>query len=166
MKPILFAFALASALFSPLVPAADHSGTGHEGGSMLIRRNYANLPAPAGPYSLAVRHNETLYLSGVTAFGTRAQGKNMAEQAEAIFEQVKSIAQAEGIGMPNLIKVTVFVTSMDDVSSLREVLSRNYEGAYPASSLVQVAGLFSPDVNIEIEAVFGMNDSAVEALAR
>ncbi|MNE83396.1 Endoribonuclease L-PSP [compost metagenome] len=58
--------------------------------------------------------------------------------------------------MRNLIKVTVFVTSTDDIGSLRAVLSKHYEGSYPASSLIKVAGLFSPDVNIEIEAVFAV----------
>ncbi|ROL90345.1 enamine deaminase RidA [Pseudomonas chlororaphis] len=130
------------------------SGNGET--SVINRKNYPSLPEPAGPYSVSVRHNGTLYLSGMTAFGTPAQGKDIARQAEAIFEQIKRVTQAEGIGMRDLIKVTIFVTSMDEVGALREVLSKNYGGAYPASSLVRVAGLFSPEVNIEIEAVFAV----------
>jgi len=122
--------------------------------TMVVRKHYPSLPAPAGPYSVAVHHNGTLYLSGMTAFGTPAQGKDIASQAEAIFEQMKQVTQAEKITMRNLIKVTIFVTSMNDVGALREVLSKNYDGAYPASSLVKVAGLFSPEVNIEVEALF------------
>ncbi|MGO4395672.1 RidA family protein [Variovorax sp. M-6] len=162
---MILEFVLAGTVLSPPALAADPAGT-HGAASMLTRKNYASLPTPAGPYSLAVRHNETLYLSGMTAFGTGAQGKSVSEQAQAILEQVKRIAEAEGTGMANLIKVTVFVTSMDGIASLRDVLSRNYDGAYPASSLVQVAGLFSPDVNIEIETVFATSNGGADGALR
>jgi 2-iminobutanoate/2-iminopropanoate deaminase len=124
--------------------------------TMLLRKNYASLPPPAGPYSVAVRHNGTLYLSGMTAFGTPAQGRSVAEQAQAIFDQIRRVTEAESIGMKDLVKVTIFVTSMENITSLRDVLTRNYDGAYPASSLVKVAGLFSPEVHIEIETVFAL----------
>lgn len=123
---------------------------------MLKRTNYPFLSEPAGPYSLSIRHNDTLYLSGMTAFGTAAQGKKMAQQADAIFKQIKQITDAEGISISNLIKVTVFVTAMDDIGALRETLVKHYNGNFPASSLLQVAGLFSPEVNIEIEAIFAL----------
>lgn len=123
---------------------------------MLTRMNYASLPQPAGPYSIAVRHNGTLYLSGITAFGTAAQGKGVACQADAVFAQIALVIDAEGISMENLIKVTIFVTAMDDIGELRQTLVKHYCGAHPASSLVQVAGLFSAEVNIEIEAVFAL----------
>ncbi len=112
------------------------------------------MPAPAGPYSIAVSHGDTLYLSGLTAYGTPAQGKNVVEQADAIFAQMRQITEAEGIGMKDLIKVTIFVTSMDDVAWLRQTLVKQYAGEYPASSMIQVAGLAAPGLNIEIEAVF------------
>lgn len=50
----------------------------------------------------------------------------MLEQAEAIFDQMERVTQAEGIGMENLIKVTIFVTSMDDVAALRQMLAKQY----------------------------------------
>lgn len=121
---------------------------------MIVRKNYPSLPAPAGPYSIAVAHNNTLYLSGMTAYGTPAQGKGMLAQAEAIFGQMRLVTQAEGISMKNLIKVTIFVTSMDDVAALRQFLLKQYDGENPASSMIQVAGLAAPGLNIEIEAVF------------
>ncbi|MFA2533581.1 RidA family protein [Pseudomonas chlororaphis] len=156
MKALAVACVLAGLVNALPASAADTPISGNGETSMVIRKNYPTLPEPAGPYSVSVRHNGTLYLSGMTAFGTPAQGKDIAKQAEAIFEQVKRVTQAEGIAMHDLIKVTIFVTSMDEVGALREVLSKHYDGAYPASSLVRVAGLFSPEVNIEVEAVFAI----------
>ncbi|MDP9525307.1 RidA family protein [Pseudomonas protegens] len=155
MKTITTAWLL-SALFTSFQAGAAAPDATQESDVMLSRKNYQALGAPAGPYSASVRHQGTLYLSGLTAFGSKAQGQSIAEQAEAIFKQLKQVAEAEGIGLHDLIKVTVFVTSLEDLDALREVLSRNYQGAYPASSLVQVAGLFSPEVNIEIEALFAL----------
>ena len=123
--------------------------------SMIQRSNYDALPAPAGPYSTAVRHRDTLYLSGMTAFGTAAQGQGLAREAEAILQQIQKIAHAEGLTLQNLVKVTIFVTTLDDLDGLRQVLSKHYAGALPASSLVRVAGLFSAQVSVEVEAVLG-----------
>ncbi|WDH33005.1 RidA family protein [Pseudomonas chlororaphis] len=156
MKALAVACVLAGLINALPASAADSPISANGETSVITRKNYPSLPEPAGPYSVSVRHNGTLYLSGMTAFGTPAQGKDIARQTEAIFEQIKRVTQAEGIGMRDLIKVTIFVTSMDEVGALREVLSKNYGGAYPASSLVRVAGLFSPEVNIEIEAVFAV----------
>ena len=123
---------------------------------MPTRTNYATLSPPAGPYSVSVRHDRTLYLSGLTAFGTPAQGRPLAEQAEAIFDQLERVIRAEGIGMRGLIKVVVYVTSMDEIAALRDVLHRRYGGFNPASTLVQVAGLFSPEVGVEVDAIFAV----------
>ena len=117
------------------------------------RRNYDHLAPPVGPYVHAVKHAGLIFLSGLTAFGTPAQGQGIAKQTEEIFGQIRSIAKAEGSSLEALVKVTVFVTSFDDVSQLREVLFREYGENLPASSLVQVAGLFSSEIGIEIEAV-------------
>ena len=158
MKIHLLLSLLISLFFTTSTFAADTNKQKptHNEDSTLIRKNYPNLPAPSGPYSIVVRHNNTLYLSGITAFGTPAQDKGMAEQAKAIFEQIKQITQAEGIGMRELIKVTIYVTSTDDITTLRQLLSEQYEGHNPASSLIHIAGLAAPELNIEIEAIFAI----------
>ncbi|MFZ5889885.1 MAG: RidA family protein [Myxococcota bacterium] len=119
---------------------------------MIKRKNYSALGLPVGPYVHAVEHNGVLHVSGLTAFGSAAQGRNMSQQAEAILLSLKQIASEEGVTLASLLKVTVFVTHLTELAELRAVLSRHYGDNPPASSLVQVAGLFSPEVNIEIEA--------------
>ncbi|WP_438043660.1 RidA family protein [Sorangium sp. So ce128] len=123
----------------------------------MERKNYPALGDPAGPYVHAVEHNGLLFLSGLTAFGSPAQKGSVSEQAEAIFSQIASIARAEGVGLDAIAKVTIFVTSLDELVALRETLFRIYGAALPASSLVRVAGLFSPDLKIEVEAVLALS---------
>ena len=122
----------------------------------IERKNYEFLGPPVGPYSHAVKHGTVLYLSGLTAYGTEAQGKGMAEQARAIFSQLGEIAKAEGTDSKSILKVTVFITDFSLANELREELFRQYDGAIPASSLVQVAKLFSPDISVELEAILGL----------
>ncbi|CNF17229.1 RidA family protein [Yersinia frederiksenii] len=123
----------------------------------LIRKNYSTLGQVKGPYVHAVKHNETLYISGLTAFGTVSQGKSMAEQAEEIFSQFHRIASAENTSLHSLIKVTIFVTSLDGIEQLRAVLFHHFGAHLPASSLVQVTQLFSPEINVEIEAILALS---------
>ncbi|CNI95694.1 RidA family protein [Yersinia vastinensis] len=124
--------------------------------SKLVRRNYSELGEVKAPYVHSVRHNNTLYISGLTAFGTAAQQSGIAIQAEEIFCQIREIASAEGADFSALIKVTIFITSFDEINELRTVLYRNYGDHLPASSLVEVSRLFSPDLKIEIETIFGL----------
>lgn len=124
------------------------------GDFMLIeRKNYLQLGHPVGPYVHAVKYNGLLFLSGLTAFGSSSQGQSLVKQAENIFQQVKYIADEEGTSLTSLVKVTIFITSFEEVAELREMLFHQYGENLPASSLVQVAALFSPEVNIEIEVI-------------
>lgn len=124
--------------------------------SSVQRKNYPELGEVKAPYVHAVKHNNTLWFSGLTAFGTPAQKAGIAEQAEAVFLQIKAIASAEGTDFSRLIKVTIFITSFAEIDALRQVLYRHYGDHLPASSLVEISRLFSPDLKIEIEAVFSL----------
>ncbi|WP_039028756.1 RidA family protein [Leclercia adecarboxylata] len=124
--------------------------------SELIRKNYPELGEVKAPYVHSVRHGNTLYISGLTAFGTPAQHQGIAEQAEEIFSQIRKIIAAEGADFSSLIKVTIFITSFAEINALREVLYRNYGDHLPASSLVEVSRLFSPDLSVEIETIFAL----------
>lgn len=123
---------------------------------MIERKNYPQLGEVKAPYVHSVRHGNTLYISGLTAFGTVAQRSGIAGQAEEIFSQIGKIASAEGTDFSALIKVTIFITSFEEIDELREVLYRHYGANLPTSSLVEVSRLFSPDLKIEIETVFGL----------
>ena len=124
--------------------------------SAIERINYPALGEVKAPYVHAVKQGNTLYISGLTAFGSAAQAGSVAEQAEAIFNQFQLIAQAENRTLSALLKVTIFITSFADIDALRQVLFHYYGDHLPASSLVQVSALFSPDLKIEIEAVMAL----------
>ncbi len=125
----------------------------------VAHKNYPHLDAPVGPYVHAVSYNGLLFLSGLTAFNTSAQDGDLGTQAEAVFEQIKSILEAEGVNFNNLLKVTIFVTEFGEVDKLRNVLFSYYGNNLPASSLVQVKSLFAPELKIEVEAIVALTHS-------
>ena len=57
----------------------------------------------------------------------------------------------------DLVKVTVFLTRAEDTPLYRQVRDRMLEGAEPASTLLIVKGLASPDFLVEIEAIAAAN---------
>lgn len=123
---------------------------------MVDRRLYPSLPSARGPYVHAVRHSGTLYVSGLTALDTAAQDGDLGAQSRAILGQFREILTAEGKTTADIIKLTIFVTTLDDLATLREELIRFYDGHLPACSLVQVAGLIHPDLKLEIEGIIAL----------
>jgi enamine deaminase RidA (YjgF/YER057c/UK114 family) len=75
-------------------------------------------------------------------------------QTRLVFENLGRALAAQDAGWPDVVKLTYFVTAVDEITTVRSVRDEFVDtGRPPASSLVQVAGLFRPDLLIEVEAV-------------
>lgn len=123
---------------------------------MVKRVNYEGLPQISGPYVHATKHNRTLYISGLTAYGTEAQSSNMNAQSKEVLGQISAILKCEQRSKSDLIKLTIFVRDISMLTTIREQLFQFYEGHLPACSLVEVSELIHPDLQIEIEAVVAL----------
>jgi 2-iminobutanoate/2-iminopropanoate deaminase len=126
--------------------------------SKLERRNYPHLAQPVGPYVQAVKHRGLLFLSGLTALGSAAQGRSVTEQVAAICDAIGNIAKSERTDLSALVKVTLFVTSLQFASELNAAWSQHFGGCSAMSSLMQVGKLVSPDVLVEANAVLVLRD--------
>ena len=95
-----------------------------------------------------------LHISGQV--GVAPDGK-LADGAEAQIEQawrnVLNVLDAAGMGPRDLVKATTFLINRADLATARAVRDRMLQGAEPASTLIFVAGLASPDWLVEIEAI-------------
>jgi len=121
--------------------------------SKMERRNYPHLAQPVGPYVQAVKHRGLLFLSGLTALGSAAQGRSVTDQVAAICDAIGNIAKSERTDLSALVKVTLFVTSLQFASELNAAWSEHFGGCSAMSSLMQVGKLVSPDVLVEANAV-------------
>ena len=124
----------------------------------IERKDYPGLPQPAGAFHHSVRFGNLLFIAGATARGTDAETGDIAAQTEAILQKFQTILEANGGSLANVVKVTSFVTDLREAPASGEVRRKFFEGAYPASTQVQVAALGTPDLKIEIEAIAALPD--------
>jgi len=78
---------------------------------------------------------------------------DMKAQTCQVLENIKAILERAGANFDQIVKVTVYVTDMSRFKEIHEVRAQYFRKDYPASTLVQVSGLVSPEMLIEIEAV-------------
>ena len=75
-------------------------------------------------------------------------------QTRAVFENLERALRAGGAGWSDVVKLTIYVVDVGELDTIRAVRDEFVDTASPpTSSLVKVAGLFHPDVLIEVEAV-------------
>ncbi|WP_282206695.1 RidA family protein [Kitasatospora fiedleri] len=121
--------------------------------------------APGTGYTQVVTGTGRLVqVSGQVAFDERGDlvgPGDPAAQARQVFENLRRCLAAAGAGFPDVVKFTVFVTDVAYLPAIREVRDEYVDTARPpASSAVQVAALFRPEVLIEIEALAVVADRA------
>lgn len=119
----------------------------------------ADLNRPLGVFSQAIKceaSGELLFISGLTS--RDEDGKVVGEgdiklQTETILDNMQKLLAAAGGSFSDIVKVTVFIRDMELFDQIHEVRRRYFSEPYPASSMVEVSRLVSPEHLIEIEAV-------------
>jgi enamine deaminase RidA (YjgF/YER057c/UK114 family) len=127
----------------------------------IRRLNPPELGTPPG-YSqiVEVRGGRIIFIAGQTALNREGEliGKNdFAAQAAQVFQNLDIALKSVGCTAGNLVKLTVFLRDMDNLSVYREVRNRFFATtsppAAPAVTLIEVSRLFGSDFLIEIEAI-------------
>ena len=116
----------------------------------------SDLPPPSGySHVVGIPAGRLVWTSGqvaVDAAGTVPDG--WTAQTRLVFEHLGRALAAQGAGWPDVVKLTYFVTGVEELATVRSVRDEFVDtGRPPTSSLVQVAGLIRPDLLIEVEAV-------------
>ena len=112
--------------------------------------------APPGRWSNAIRAGEFLFISGQVSRsndGKTIEGKGEYEQAKIIFTKLKNLVEAAGGTTDDVVKVTIYVVNIKQNTEVWRARQEFFSGDFPASTLVQVAALGTPEVLVEIEAV-------------
>src|SRR5258708_22323288 len=127
----------------------------------ITRINPPELGTPPG-YSqvVDVSAGRIVFIAGQTALdrdGSVVGKDDFATQATQVFRNLAIALEAAGCTAANLVKLTVYLTDMNNLSRYREARNSFFASvtppAAPAVTLVEVAKLYDPDFMIEIEAI-------------
>jgi len=114
-----------------------------------------NAPQPVGPYSQAVKADGWIFASGQIPLdpqtGAMVQA-DVALQTRRVLDNLAAVLNAAGAGMKDVVKTTVFLTSMADFAAMNEVYSQYFDQSPPARSTIEVSRLPKHSL-VEIECV-------------
>ncbi len=112
-----------------------------------------DLPAPVSHYCHVVRASDRVWISGMV--GIRKDGsvpEDVETQFKVAIDCLDCALRAAGGRPEHIVKVQVFLTDVNDRAKINPI-RENYFGTHrPASTLVEVSGLISPELKVEIEA--------------
>ena len=118
-----------------------------------------NAPQAIGPYSQAVKTGNLIFISGQIPLnpstGDLVSG-SIEDEANQVLNNLKSICEAAGYSLEDVVKITVFLTDLSNFASVNEVMKQHFQEPYPARATVEVSGL-PLGVNVEIEAIVSTN---------
>ena len=114
------------------------------------------LAAPLSHYADAVRAGDLLFVSGMPALDGDGQlvgpGDVVAQFAQ-VLANLRAVLDAAGATPADVVKVTVFLTDVDDRPRINPLREEFFGSARPASTLVEVSRLPVPGMLVEMEAV-------------
>ena len=107
-------------------------------------------------YSQGIQVGDHLYISGQAAIaedGSIVGPGDFTAQAHQVFKNLKTVLGKAGADLSDIVKVTVFVTDMQNFPAFVELRKEYLSPPYPADPIAQVQSLALPELMIEIEAI-------------
>jgi len=117
--------------------------------------NITGAPQPIGPYNQAIKKGNTLFVSGqipmIPKTGELITG-DIKPQTVQVMENLKAILQEASMTFDQVVKVSIFLSDMNNFAAINEIYGSYFTGDYPARETVQVAGL-PKNVDVEISLI-------------
>ena len=115
-------------------------------------------PAAIGPYSQAIRSGSLVFLSGqiplAPGSGELVEG-DFPARARRVFENLKAVAEAAGGSLDQVVKLTLYLTDLEQFAAVNEVMAEYFREPYPARAAVGVAAL-PKGADVEAEAILAL----------
>jgi 2-iminobutanoate/2-iminopropanoate deaminase len=114
------------------------------------------LAEPISHFTDAVRAGGFLYVSGIVAVdgeGRLVGGDDVVAQTRRVLENMRAVLAAGGCGFGDVVKVTVYLTDIDERPLINPLRQEVFGDSRPASTLVEVPRLAVDGAKVEIECV-------------
>jgi len=118
-----------------------------------------SLREPNGHFSQATTieaEGKLVFVSGMTARkpdGTIAGIGDITEQTRQVCENIKAAMTAAGGTLDDVVRVDVYVRNMEHFEKIHAVRREYFKPPLPASTMVEIVKMTSPDYLIEINAI-------------
>jgi len=112
-------------------------------------------PQAIGPYSQAVSAGGFTFVSGQVAINPETgdlMNSSIKDQAEQVIKNLKAICEEANGSLADIVKLTIYITDMNDFAVVNETMQKYFSEPYPARATVEVSAL-PLGVNVEMDAV-------------
>lgn len=120
--------------------------------------NTEDAPAAIGTYSQAIKSGELVFLSGQIPLdpGTmEIAAGTFEDRARQVFANLAAVAQAAGGTLDDVVKLTVYLTDLDDFATVNAVMAEFFAEPFPARAAVGVAAL-PKGADVEADAILAL----------
>lgn len=117
-----------------------------------------NAPAAIGPYSQAVKHGDTVYLSGQIPLDPATMelvSGDIGAQTRRVFMNLQAVCTAAGGSLDGILKLNVYLTDLGNFATVNQIMAEYFSEPYPARAAVGVVAL-PLGSEVEMEAVLGL----------
>lgn len=114
-----------------------------------------NAPLAIGSYSQAVITRDTVYLSGQIPLNPDTMeivSNDFSEQLHQVFTNLAAVAKASGGTLDDIVKLTVYLTDLQNFPLVNEIMPRYFNEPYPARAAIGVCAL-PKDALVEIDGI-------------
>lgn len=101
-------------------------------------------PTAIGPYSQAIQCNNTIYLSGQIPLDAKTMqlcSNDIRLQIIQVIENLKVVCEAAGGNLSHIVKLSVFLTDLENFPVVNDVMAQYFTEPYPARAAIGVAAL-------------------------
>jgi len=118
-----------------------------------------HAPAAIGPYSQAIKHGDTLYLSGQIPLDPATMELvegDIDAQINRVFDNLLAVCEAAGCNFDNILKLHVFLTDLAHFPRVNEIMAARFSKPFPARAAIGVASL-PKGAEVEMDAIVGLD---------